>query len=329
MFFSLLTSLKTLNKRSYSQILRLVNSENNIAANNHPIGVLGGEQRFDFPSLYFAQKDANTLIATLSMDDFEKKKRNLTKDISKAFYNVIYLQNVAKQYRSVDSLYFRFSEGSEISYKVGNISYVEMLNARSKHNQVRILKNQIQHDIDIAMSGIAALMHYDSVFTVPCEMLEKLEVTPGGIETTPGLQYLQHAIQYQDAALRVEKNKLLPDLSLSYFNGTNKYAGKENYQGFQVGVGIPLKDHYIRIYNNKVAQMMTGLEKYSESITYYEQTGKQLSAELIRNAQMSHVAGEIDFFRFVQSVENAVAIELNYLENLSMYNELVLEINFL
>ena len=75
--------------------------------------------------------------------------------------------------------------------------------------------------------------------------------------------------------------------------------------------------------------MMTGLEKYSESITYYEQTGKQLSAELIRNAQKSHVAGEIDFFRFVQSVENAVAIELNYLENLSMYNELVLEINFL
>ena len=75
--------------------------------------------------------------------------------------------------------------------------------------------------------------------------------------------------------------------------------------------------------------MMTGLEKYSESISYYEQTGKQLAAELIRFAEKSYVAGEIDFFRFVQSVESAVEIELNYLDNLSNYNEMVLEINFL
>ncbi len=33
--------------------------ENNIAENNYPIGVFGGEQRFDFPSLYFAQRKAN------------------------------------------------------------------------------------------------------------------------------------------------------------------------------------------------------------------------------------------------------------------------------
>ena len=44
---------------------------------------------------------------------------------------------------------------------------------------------------------------------------------------------------------------------------------------------------------------------------------------------MSYSAGEIDFFSFAQSVDRAVEIEMNYLENLYNYNQLVLEINYL
>ena len=40
--------------------------ENNIAANGYPLGVFGGEQRFDFPTVYFAQKRANTLAYDMS-----------------------------------------------------------------------------------------------------------------------------------------------------------------------------------------------------------------------------------------------------------------------
>lgn len=74
---------------------------------------------------------------------------------------------------------------------------------------------------------------------------------------------------------------------------------------------------------------MTGLDKYRESIQYYEHAGKHLAAELIRSAQKSYAAGEIDFFRFVQSVDSAIEIELNYLDDLYKYNEVVLEINYL
>ena len=68
---------------------------------------------------------------------------------------------------------------------------------------------------------------------------------------------------------------------------------------------------------------------YMEAINYYEHTGKQLASELIRSSQKSYMAGEIDFFRFAQSVDSAVEIELNHLENLHQHNQLVLEINFM
>ncbi len=56
---------------------------------------------------------------------------------------------------------------------------------------------------------------------------------------------------------------------------------------------------------------------------------KQLASELIRSSQKSYDAGEIDFFRFVQSVDGAMEIELDYLENLHQYNQLVLDINYM
>jgi hypothetical protein len=50
--------------------------ENNIAANNYPIGVFGGEQRFDFPTVYFAQKKANTLAYEMAVNQYMGKKNN-------------------------------------------------------------------------------------------------------------------------------------------------------------------------------------------------------------------------------------------------------------
>lgn len=325
--------------------------ENNIAENDYPIGVWGAEQRFDFPTTYFAQRKANTIDFTMAKDELEKKKRVLTMEVSKAYYRIIYLQNKQKQYGLIDSIYHRFSSAAEFSYHQGDIAYLEMLNAQSKHNQVRIMQNQLQHDMEIALGNLAALMNYDSLFAIPSDPLMKLAVETSGVESDPGLHYLQHAILLQDAKLKVEKNRLLPDMSFSYFNGTNKYADAKNYQGFQVGLEIPLffseqrakvkakryawessvnlQANYIHVYENKISELMSELEKYRESIQYYEQTGKSLANQLIRSAQKSYTAGEIDFFKFAQSIDNAVEIVLNYMDNLFQYNELVLEINYL
>ncbi len=178
-----------------------------------------------------------------------------------------------------------------------------------------------------------------------------LVVKVDSVGSDPGLHYLQNAGLMQDAELKAEKNLLLPDVTLGYFNGTNRYDGARNYQGFEVGLGIPLffgeqrakvkakkyameataslQNHYIRQYDNRISELSSGLVKYMEALLHYENTGKLLSEELFRSSQMSYLAGEIDFFRFVQSMDRAIEIELLHLENLYKYDELVLEINHL
>jgi cobalt-zinc-cadmium resistance protein CzcA len=251
----------------------------------------------------------------------------------------------------VDSIYTRFSVASEASYQQGAITYLEMLNARARHQEVFLVQSQVQHDMDIAQERLSTLIQFDSAFTIPNEALQVLVVVLDSVVTDPGLHYLQNAGLRQNAELKVEKNLLLPEFTLGYFNGTNRYEGAENYQGFEVGVGVPLffgeqrarvkakqfameataslQASYIRNYENRVSELMNGLAKYKDAILYYDRSGKALAAELIRSAQKSYSVGEIDFFRLAQSLDRALEIELGYLDNVHWYNELVLEINYL
>jgi cobalt-zinc-cadmium resistance protein CzcA len=325
--------------------------ENNIAENSYPIGVFGGEQRFDFPSVYFAQKKANDLSYEMAVNQYLAKKKQLSGEVSRAYDQLIYIQQTYTLYREVDTLFARFARAARSSYEVGASSYLEMLNAQSRHNEVTLLCSQTQHDIDIAFDHLRTLMHYDSSFVVSEPSPVMLMVEADSVGSDPGFHYLQNAGLKQQAELKVHKQMLLPDLTVNYFDGTNRYEASEHYRGFEFGLGIPLffgeqrarirakqfdmeataslQTHYEITYNNRLSELQAGLSKYLEAIRNYENTGRELANELMRSSQLSYSAGEIDFFRFAQSVDRALEIELSYLENLHQYNTLVLDINYL
>jgi cobalt-zinc-cadmium resistance protein CzcA len=325
--------------------------ENNIAENDYPLGVFGGQQRFDFPTVYLARKRANTLAYDMSVNEFEGKKKQLTRDLSRAYYKLVYFQNRHQLYQHVDSLYERVSNAAETSFEMGALSSLEMLNAKLSYEQIHLLLVQMQHDIDIAHENLATLMNFDGAFMVPAEPMELLLVRTDSVGSDPGYLYWQNARIMQGEELKAERNLFLPDVTLGYFNGTNHYSGARHYQGIEVGLGIPLffgeqrakvnakkyameatgslQNHYALQYNSRVNQLMQGLEKYTVAIRQYEETGQQLAKELIRSSKLGYLSGEIDFFRFAISVDRAVQIEMDHLENLYNYNELVLEINYL
>jgi cobalt-zinc-cadmium resistance protein CzcA len=325
--------------------------ENNVAANDYPIGVFGGEQRFDFPSVYFARRDANTHTYEMALDQLELKKREITREVSKAFYRSIYLQNRFQVYSRIDSIYSRFAGAATASFEQGDISYLEKLNALSVQSRIRLSINQLKYDNHVALGNLATLLQFDSLFTVPPDTMPLLVATPDSVASVPEYQYLQNEALRNDAELRVAKQMLLPDLTVSYFNGTNRYEDARHYQGFEVGVGIPLffseqratirakgyqmeatthlQEHYIRMYHQRMEELMTNLEKFGEEIGFYFDHGKQLAMELSRSAQISYREGDIDFYQFVISLEEAARIELNHLESLHLYNETVLDLNYL
>ena len=79
----------------------------------------------------------------------------------------------------------------------------------------------------------------------------------------------------------------------------------------------------------KYEQLLGELRKYEEALNYYEGNGQSLSDEILNTASISFRNGEIDFFQYIQSLENAYGITLSYLENLNNYNQTVIALNHL
>ena len=169
------------------------------------------------------------------------------------------------------------------------------------------------------------------------------------MDSNLGLLYYEETKHYYKAINQQEKQNLLPDLSVEYFQGSNSHVN--NIQGFQFGVKIPLffsgnaskikasnialeitesekQDYKIKLYA-EYNLLLAKLQQYNEAIIYYETQGKSLSEEIIKTAERSLKEGEIDFFQYIQSIETATEIELTYLETINAYNQTIIAINYL
>ncbi|NNE01668.1 MAG: TolC family protein, partial [Eudoraea sp.] len=94
-------------------------------------------------------------------------------------------------------------------------------------------------------------------------------------------------------------------------------------------VALNERNEYESQLRNKWAKLNTYLLQNEEALAYYEVEGKILSDEILKTATSSFRNGEIDFFQYIQSIENAYEIKLNYLESLNAYNKTAIEINYL
>ena len=57
--------------------------------------------------------------------------------------------------------------------------------------------------------------------------------------------------------------------------------------------------------------------------------GKKLSDEIIKVGNNSYKHGEIDFFQYIQSLENATTIQVDYLDTILQFNQTQLDLYYL
>jgi cobalt-zinc-cadmium resistance protein CzcA len=77
------------------------------------------------------------------------------------------------------------------------------------------------------------------------------------------------------------------------------------------------------------SDLLLQLNKYDQMLSYYQDEGENLSQEIFKTAKYSFENGEINFFQYLQSIENALEILLDYMQNLNQYNQTAIELNYL
>ena len=323
--------------------------QNNLAVNNEPLRVFGIQQKFEFPTVYGAKKDVLTSEYEKENARFELQKNKLTLTLSKVYEHIVYLQNQEKRYAYLDSLYQNFSKASKRRFELGETNYLEKITAQAKSGQIQTKKSQIEKDKLAQYELLNSLVQSEEKIRVLNIQMSPLIISLSSSGKELHSAYLERITATYKKQLVLQKQHWLPDINIDYFQGRNNGLSQSLY-GFQVGIAVPLlfsgttskikvakldlksweqqKQHEEQKIAHYLSQKENELTKYQEAINYYNQYGNKLSEEIIKVANLSYKNGEIDFFQYIQSLENATAIQVEYLDTLLQYNTTQLELYY-
>ncbi|WGF91521.1 CusA/CzcA family heavy metal efflux RND transporter [Aequorivita marisscotiae] len=325
-------------------------NENDLGPNNEPLEVFGLEQSFLFPTVYFAERNVNKQQYKMQTSTLELQKRKTEGLVAAAYYQYQFEKYKEGVYKSLDSLYVNFAHAAQRRFELGETNYLEKITARAKQKQLQTDYQKSREGVQIALERLKMLVQTTDSLQIADVGLEKVQLLLPTLEAHPALAYYRDRNEFFEAKEKLEKQHLLPDISFSYSLGSNSGLS-QNLYAYQVGLKIPLlfsgnaskikaskiaaefskqeaKDYEIHLKSKRV-QLLKTVTKYREVLQYYEGEGKSLSEEILKTADIGFKNGEIDFFQYIQSLENAYEIELQHLENLNNYNQAVIAFNYL
>ena len=330
--------------------LYYTNDKTNLAEDGEPFKTYGISQTIEFPTVYFSRKKANGIDADLSEIDYEIAKENLQKEVSKLYMQIVFLNNKMEHLKYVDSLYGNFSKAAKRKFELGESNYLEMITSQSKYKQFQTQVNQLKNDVNIAYQQLYSLLQTDEKYVINESILSKVSVAEKDISNHLLNTYYSKNSELFKAKKSIASQALLPDLHFNYFNSKSDKSNI-SVNSYQAGINIPVFffgksakiaaakieedmaseiafDANLKL-QSKYASLQEELHKYAIELQYFDENGKHLASEILKTATMGYKSGEIDFFQFIQSLENSNQININYLNSLNNYNQIALEINYL
>ena len=179
------------------------------------------------------------------------------------------------------------------------------------------------------------------------------------VDQHPFLKIIEQQKKMSILNSKLEKSKLMPDLSIGYYNMTMKGSGADNkfynsstrFQSVQVEVGIPLffGSHKAKINASKINQhisentyllernnlqlgyksVMGQYQTNLETVNYFEKTALKNASLIFETANKQFINGELNYLEWVMLTNQAISIQSNYLDAVKNLNETIIQINYL
>jgi cobalt-zinc-cadmium resistance protein CzcA len=324
--------------------------ENNLTLSDAPLRVFGVQQDFRFPTVYFSERKLNKAKYALSENSYDIQEKGLERRLTAAYYSFQVAREKERVYKRLDSMYANFAKVAARRFELGETNYLEKITAASKQQQIHLNFKGAQKEVLAAYAEVLKTIQTKDSITIADEPVLKVLVTNMVIDNSPEIDFYQNRIAVSEAEKRFEKQQLLPDIGVEYFSGTTANTN-ERLSGYQVGLKIPLlfggtssrikaagfaadiavaeSEEYTIQLKTKLRNLKTELSQLQETLDYYENTGNQVSEEILKTAHVSFRNGEINFYQYIQSLESAYGITLDYLEKLQLYNQTAIAINYL
>jgi cobalt-zinc-cadmium resistance protein CzcA len=318
-------------------------------------------QNLNFPTVYSYQKSALKSLWKSSNISVSLKEVELKKQVRQAFYSYLYLLQKQKLLQSNDSMYIGFLTKATARFKSGESNVLEHTTAENQRAQISIQLNQLNTDMELLLMQFQLLLN-TSISYIPNDdnfKMDNLKTDSNSTMNHPSIQLLQQQKQYSLVNTRLEKSRLLPELTIAYSNMSVKGMGADNidygyekrFQSAQIGLGIPLffKSFSAKIGATKLEQLMAEnrlktetnmmnaewnktnaqYSNYLKTITIYESKTLNNAQLIIETANKQFANGDINYIEWVMLTNQAISIKNEYLNGVYNLNETIIQLNYL
>lgn len=325
-------------------------------------------QSIAFPTVYTNQSK----LAKARMEASEWRKNATQNELVqqvKATWYILWLEKSKRQLLlEQDSIYQRFVRAANLRYETGESNLLEKATAESQVAEIKAMLQQNLSDIEIYQTQLQTLLNVESPVDITVGKLEVRESTvlldTTSIANNPTLAWFRQQIEVAEREKSVEKSRLLPDLTVGYFNqslnGPNQdldgnpvtFSSSDRFTGFQVGIAIPIfgaksqgsvikaaelkkqeNEARLQAVTNELQGRLRSLiqqyQKFQTSIDYYEQNALPQAELILKQAQRGFESGEIGYVEYIQGLNRALTVRFNYLDILNQYNQTIIQIEFI
>jgi cobalt-zinc-cadmium resistance protein CzcA len=319
-------------------------------------------QSFNFPTVYVNQKkllteEWKTSVLTSSLKEADTKKM-----VRQVFYTFLYLKEKEKLLFKNDSIYAAFLSKANLRFTNGESNILEKTTAETQRGAIAIQLNQLEQDIELIKLQFMLLLNTTTHF-IPSETSVKIDFNLTNdsnlVNQHPFLKIIEQQKKMSLLNSKLEKSKLMPDLSIGYYNMTMNGAGADNnyynsstrFQSVQVGLGIPLffgsqrakinaskinqhisENDYVVELNNLQLGYKSVIRQYQtnlETVNYFEKTALKNAKLIFETADKQFLNGELNYLEWVMLTNQAIGIQSNYLDAVKNLNETIIQINYL
>ena len=323
-------------------------------------------QSFAFPTVYANQHKLASANAKSSEWELKTSQLEIATQVKQAYWQLAYLHSKQKLFIWQDSLYSGFQRAADLRLKTGETNRLEMLTARSQSMEVHNQLQQVNADMQIFNQKLQVLLNSNEPVFPADTILQRTDFLPdskgSAISANPQLGLSEQQIELSRIETKLEKSKLLPDLSIGYFTQTIRgeqtvngfprtFGSADRFTGIQAGIAVPLwfrsnvakikaaklKEKVTRFNAESYSKSLSGsyntllgeYAKYNNSLSYYEKQAVPEADLIIDQATKSYKAGAIDYLDYIQSLSRALSIKQNYLDALNNYNQTIVSIEFI
>lgn len=318
-------------------------------------------QSFNFPKVYTRQRELFEEEWKSSLLNVNVKEGILKKQVAQVYYGILYIEQKKKLLHYTDSLYAAFLKKAELRLSKGESNILEKVFAEAQLGQVSIQLNQLKQDSVILQLQFQLLLNTTQLY-VPGNHNYRMELISlsdtAQLREHPLIKSIRHQQEIAEASFQLEKSRLLPDLNVSYINTSIRgigaddkvYGSSKRFNSVQVGLGIPIFSHAQRnkITNAKFTKQVAennlsvGLQslqseyqvalaqynKYAQTVQYFERTALKNAILITETANQQLANGNINYLEWVQLINQATIVNVEYIESVKNLNESIIHLNY-